>query len=117
MRSRLALSEESHANSLQTAGKKLTPNVISYLFLQRRLQGGCGRLVPPGQWGAEPLHFAQVNEEGAVGAVHTVEGITRVGGPASTHPLEGRETGNWSLTVSQHQICKKGIKRWSQATD
>lgn len=81
-------------------GNKLTPNATRYLFLWRRLQGGCGRLVPPGQWGAEPLHLAQVNEEGAVGAVHTVEGIARIGGPASTHPLEGREPGNRSWTVT-----------------
>lgn len=86
--------------SLQTVGNKLTPNVTSYLFFWRGFQGGCGRLVPPGQWGAEPLHLAQVNEEGAVGAVHAIEGIARVGGPASTHPLEGREPGNRSLIVS-----------------
>ena len=42
------------------------------------LGGGDVALVPPGQWGAEPLHLTQVDQEGAVGAVHVVEGIARV---------------------------------------
>lgn len=63
-----------------------------YLFLGRRLQGGCSSLVPPGQRGAEPLHLAQVDEKGAVRAVHAIKCIARVRGPTSTHPLEGKDS-------------------------
>lgn len=58
-----------------------------YLFFRRRLQGGGCSLVPPGQRGAEPFNFTQVYKEGAVGAIHTVEAVARVGGPTSAHPL------------------------------
>ena len=42
------------------------------------VDGGGAAVVPPGQRGAEPLHLAQVDKEGAVGAVHPVEGIAGV---------------------------------------
>ena len=64
---------------------------VRYLCLGWRVQGGRGSLVPPGQRGTEPLDFAQVDEEGAIRAVHTVKGVARVRGPSSTHPLEGKE--------------------------
>lgn len=52
---------------------------MGYLSLRLRLQGGrCSGLVPPGQRRAEPLNFAKVDEEGAVGAVHTIIGVARV---------------------------------------
>ncbi len=35
------------------------------LCLLCMLDGGAA-VVPPGQWGAEPLHLTQVDEEGAV---------------------------------------------------
>lgn len=63
----------------------------SHLDPWKRLWGRCGCVVPPGQRGAEPLHLAQVDEEGAVGAVHPVEGVARVRGPAGAHPLEGNQ--------------------------
>lgn len=46
-----------------------------------------GRLVPPRQRGAEPLDLTEVDEEGALGAVHPKEGVARVRGPACAHPL------------------------------
>ena len=46
-----------------------------------------GRLVPPGQRGAEPLDLTEVDEEGALGPVHPEEGVARVRGPAGAHPL------------------------------
>lgn len=46
-------------------------------------------VVPPGQRGAEPLHFTEVDKEGAVGAIDTIEGVARVRGPACSHPLKG----------------------------
>lgn len=64
---------------------------LFHLFLGWRLQGGCSSLVPPGQRGAEPLDFAQVDEEGAVRAVHAVESIAGVRGPTGAHPLEGKK--------------------------
>lgn len=73
------------------ASKLMTWNMSCHLSLGRGLQGRRGRLVPPGQWGAEPLHFTQVDEEGAVRAVHAVIGIARVRGPAGTHPLESKD--------------------------
>lgn len=54
--------------------------------LVRMLSRGAA-VIPPDQRGAEPLHFTQVDEEGTVRTVHTVEGIARVGCPACTHPL------------------------------
>lgn len=81
-----------------------------YLSFGWRLQGGCGSLVPPGQWGTEPLHLTQVDEEGAIGAVHTVKGVARVWGPTSAHPLEGKDT-NGCLSkmwrILQHLLISK----------
>lgn len=51
------------------------------------LGGGAG-VIPPGQRGAEPLHFAQVDQEGAIGTVHPIEGVARVWRPPGTHPLQ-----------------------------
>lgn len=75
-----------HLGSNCSCGKEL----LCYLCLGRRLQGGGGGLVPPGQRGAEPLHLAQVDQEGAVGAVHAIEGVARVRGPTGAHPLQVR---------------------------
>lgn len=46
-----------------------------------------GRLVPPGQRGAEPLDLTEVDEEGALGPIHPEEGVARVRGPTGAHPL------------------------------
>lgn len=82
---------------------------IRYLSLGRRLQGGGRRLVPPGQRGAEPLHLAQVDEEGAIRTVHTVKSVARVGVPTSTHPLEDREPTDVILSPChwQDQTCEE----------
>lgn len=72
--------------------------MVCYLSLGWRLQGGCSGLIPPGQRGAEPLHLAQVGEEGAIGAVHAVKGIARVRGPTSTHPLESKDPNEFLLS-------------------
>lgn len=55
----------------------------------RRRRGPGHRVVPPGQGGTEPLDLAEVDEEGALGAVHTKESIAGVRGPAGPHPLQG----------------------------
>lgn len=65
---------------------------LQYLSLGWRFQSGCSSLVPPGQRGTKPLDFAQVDEEGAVRAVHSVEGVARIRGPANAHPLEEGDT-------------------------
>lgn len=64
----------------------------------RTLRRWAAAVVPPGQWGAEPLHLTEVNEKGAVGAVHTVEGIAGVRCPACPHPLVGIQGGNFQFT-------------------
>lgn len=66
----------------------------AYLGLRDGLGGHLGsRLVPPGQRGAEPLDLAEVDEEGALGAVHSEEGVAGVRRPAGTHPLQRGQPG------------------------
>lgn len=78
----------------------------SHLRPGQRLWAGCGCVVPPGQGGTEPLHLAQVDEEGAVGTVHSVEGVARVRGPAGAHPLEGNheQTLTSKISFARHQL-------------
>lgn len=68
---------------------KVVPAYLTHLSLGGALlHDGRGGVVPPGQRGAEPLHLAQVDEEGAVRAVHPVEGVAGVRGPPGPHPLK-----------------------------
>lgn len=39
---------------------------LDYLFPGERLHGGCRGLIPPDQWGAEPLHLTQIDEKRAI---------------------------------------------------
>lgn len=61
-----------------TGVKEQLHQTALHLDPRERLCSGCGCVVPPGQQGAEPLHLTQVDEKGAVGAVHSVEGVARV---------------------------------------
>lgn len=64
------------------------PTFLAYLDFGEGLGSPLGgRLVPPGQRGAEPLDLTEVDEEGTLGAVHPEEGVARIRGPACTHPL------------------------------
>lgn len=63
------------------------PLLPTYLCTLRWTSSGRGAMIPPGQGGAEPLNLAQVDEEGAIRAVHSVEAVTGVRGPSGSHPL------------------------------
>lgn len=65
-----------------------SPHLSLWGFGLMRVLGGGAAVVPPGQRGAEPLHFTQVDEEGAVRAINAIEGVARIGCPACTHPLK-----------------------------
>lgn len=56
---------------------------------RRRRRGHSHRPVSPGQGRAEPLDLAEVDEEGALGAIHAKKRIAGVRGPAGPHPLRG----------------------------
>jgi len=79
-----------------------------YLGTGRRRRGRCGRLVPPGQGRAEPLNFTEVDEEGALGAIHAKECIAGVGSPPGPHPLQrgkGTQMGLIHTPSSHIQSC------------
>lgn len=79
-----------------------------YLGTGQRWRGRCGRLVPPGQGRAEPLNFTEVDEEGALGAIHAKKCIAGVGSPPGPHPLQrdkGTQMGLIHTPSSHIQSC------------
>lgn len=77
-----------------------------YLRPWRRWRRGLGHgPVSPGQGGTEPLNLTEVDEEGALGAIHAKKGIAGVRGPAGPHPLQ-RAKKHVGLTEETCQPCQ-----------
>lgn len=75
----------------------------------RRRRGHGQGLVSPGQGGTEPLDLAEVDEERALGAIHTKKRIAGVRGPAGPHPLQGAKK-HMGLIEEMGQPCQRWKK-------